>query len=64
VVKDDGRIAVRPVCIGEIQGEMWLVNDGLREGDRVVVDGFQKFAPGDSVKPEAWIDAAASSDHR
>jgi membrane fusion protein (multidrug efflux system) len=43
---------------------MWLVNDGLQEGDRVVVDGFRKFAPGDRVKPEAWIDAAASSDHR
>ena len=29
-------------------------------GDRVIVDGFQKFVPGDKVKAKAWIDADAS----
>jgi membrane fusion protein, multidrug efflux system len=38
------------------------VSDGLKAGDRVVVDGFQKFAPGDKVKPQAWVDADASID--
>jgi membrane fusion protein (multidrug efflux system) len=60
VVKDDGRIAAQPVRIGAAQDGIWLVSEGLKEGDRVVVDGFQKFAPGDKVKPQAWADANAS----
>ena len=45
-----------------MQDGLWLVSDGLKAGDRVVVDGFQKFAPGDKVKPQAWVDADASID--
>ena len=61
VVKDDGRIAVQPVRTGATQDDLWLVEDGLKNGDRVVVDGFQKFAPGDRVKPQAWVDADAAT---
>lgn len=57
VVKDDGRIAVQPVRIGSAQDGLWLVEDGLKDGDRVVVDGFQKFAAGDRVRPQASVDA-------
>jgi membrane fusion protein (multidrug efflux system) len=57
VVKDDGRIAVQPVSTGSVQDGLWLVDDGLKDGDRVVVDGFQKFAPGDRVNAQAWADA-------
>lgn len=60
VVKDDGRVATQTVRTGAVQDGLWLVSDGLKDGDRVVVDGFQKFAPGDKVKPQAWIDADAS----
>jgi membrane fusion protein (multidrug efflux system) len=62
VVKDDGRIATQAVRIGTVQDGLWLVSEGLKAGDRVVVDGFQKFAPGDKVKPQAWVDADASID--
>ncbi len=51
VVKEDNRIAVQPVRLGPVQGGQWLVLDGLKAGDRVVVDGFQKFAAGDTVNP-------------
>jgi membrane fusion protein, multidrug efflux system len=60
VVKDDGLVAVQQVRIGSTQDGLRLVDDGLKQGDRVVVDGFQKFAPGDKVKPHAWVDADAS----
>ena len=60
VVKDDGRVATQPVRTGAVQDGLWLVSEGLKDGDRVVVDGFQKFVPGDKVKPKAWIDADAS----
>jgi len=37
------------------------VTDGLKAGDRVVVEGFQKFAAGDKVKPQSWEEADAST---
>jgi membrane fusion protein (multidrug efflux system) len=55
VVKDDNRIAVQPVRLGAAQDGRWLVVEGLKPGDRVVVDGFQKFAAGDSVTPRSVI---------
>ena len=60
VVKEDGRVAMQPVRTGAVQDGVWLISEGLKDGDRVVVDGFQKFVPGDKVKPKAWIDADAS----
>ena len=62
VVRDDGRIATQPVRLGEMQGGSWLVNEGLQDGDRVVVDGFQKFAPGDKVRSVPVINESASAD--
>ena len=62
LVGDDGRVAVRPVRLGEEQDGLWLVNDGLQAGDRVVVDGFQRLAPGDKVKPIPLMDETASAD--
>jgi membrane fusion protein (multidrug efflux system) len=55
VVKEDNRTAVRPVRLGSAQDGRWLVVDGLKPGDRVVVDGFQKFAAGDSVTPRPVV---------
>jgi membrane fusion protein (multidrug efflux system) len=60
VVKEDGRVAMQPVRTGAVQDGVWLISEGLKDGDRVVVDGFQKFVPGDKVKAKAWIDADAS----
>lgn len=60
VVKDDGRVAMQPVRTGAVQDGVWLISEGLKDGDRVIVDGFQKFVPGDKVRSKAWIDADAS----
>ena len=60
VVKEDGLVAMQPVRTGAVQDGVWLVSEGLRDGDRVIVDGFQKFVPGDKVRPKEWIDADAS----
>jgi membrane fusion protein (multidrug efflux system) len=64
VVKDDNLVAVQPVRTGSLQGGHWFVTEGLKAGDMVVVEGFQKFAAGDKVRPQAWrdIDAAAMTD--
>ena len=62
VVKDDNRIAVQPVRTGSVQGGQWFVTEGLKAGDKVVVEGFQKFAAGDKVRPLSWAEADASAD--
>jgi len=58
VVKDDNRVALQPVRTGSAQDGQWFVTEGLKAGDRIVVEGFQKFAAGDRVKPQAWTEAA------
>lgn len=40
----------RPVRVGDLQGGSWVVLSGLREGDRVIVDGAQKVQPGQPVR--------------
>ena len=59
VVKDDNRVAVQSVRTGSLQDGQWFVSEGLKAGDKVVVEGFQKFAAGDKVKPQAWAEADA-----
>ena len=61
VVKDDNHVAVQPVRTGSLQDGQWFVSEGLKAGDRVVVEGFQKFAAGDKVRTQAWTEADAST---
>jgi membrane fusion protein, multidrug efflux system len=62
VVKDDNRVAVQAVRTGSVQDGQWFVTEGLKAGDKVVVEGFQKFAAGDKVRPLSWAEAGASVD--
>jgi len=54
LVKDDSRIVAQPVRTGGIVDGQWLITEGLKPGQRVVVEGFQKFAVGDAVKASDW----------
>ena len=54
VVRPDNRAVIKPMRAGRVVDEQWLVLDGLDPGDRVVVEGFQKFEPGDIVDPVPW----------
>jgi membrane fusion protein (multidrug efflux system) len=60
VLKDDNRVAIQAVRTGSVQDGQWFVTEGLKAGDKVVVEGFQKFAAGDKVRPQAWAEADAS----
>ncbi|CAL4867970.1 Multidrug export protein AcrE [Asticcacaulis sp. MM231] len=51
VVGPDNKVVSRPVTLGQTVGEKWLVLSGLAVGDKVVVNGLQKIAPGAAVKP-------------
>ncbi len=54
LVKDDSRIVAQPVRTGGIVDGQWLITEGLKPGQRVVVEGFQKFAVGDAVRASDW----------
>jgi membrane fusion protein (multidrug efflux system) len=54
VVGTDDRVAVRPVQVGESTGTMWVIKEGLKQGERVVVEGQQNLRPGAPVKPEPF----------
>jgi membrane fusion protein (multidrug efflux system) len=61
VVGADGKPGPRPVKVGAQQGSNWVVLDGLKEGEQVVVDGFQKMmVPGAPVKPVPWTPPVAA----
>ena len=62
VVRDDNHVATQAVRIGSLQDGQWLVTEGLKAGDKVVVEGFQKFVAGDKVKPHTWAEADASAE--
>lgn len=51
VVGPDNVVELRNLKTDRIIGENWLVTEGLNPGDRVIVEGLQKTAPGASVNP-------------
>lgn len=61
VVGDDGKVAVRPVKADTAQGNSWIVSEGLKGGERVIVEGFQKVQPGAPVKTVAWKSAPGNT---
>jgi membrane fusion protein (multidrug efflux system) len=61
VVGADGKVSPRPVKIGSAQNGQWIVLEGLKAGEQVMVDGFQKLQPGAPVKAVPWQPAAANA---
>jgi membrane fusion protein (multidrug efflux system) len=51
VIAAGDKVEKRPIEVGQAVGNQWLVISGLRAGERVMVDGFQKARPGQVVKP-------------
>jgi membrane fusion protein (multidrug efflux system) len=54
LVREDNRASVVAVRLGRAVEDHWLILEGVKPGDRVIVDGFQKFIAGDVVRPKAW----------
>jgi RND family efflux transporter MFP subunit len=51
-VQHDGRVAIRPVKVGPRIGTMWVIEDGLKPGERVAVEGQHNLRPGVTVRPK------------
>lgn len=61
VVGADNKAHIQPVKAGRRFGQMWIVDDGLKPGDRIVVEGVQKAREGAAVNPKPWTSPAAPS---
>ena len=54
VVGPDAKVAVRTIEATRTLGDKWVVEDGLDDGEQVIVSGIQKVQPGMQVRTVAW----------
>jgi membrane fusion protein, multidrug efflux system len=59
VVGANGEADVRPVRLGQEIGLDWVIAEGLKGGERVVVDGVIRVRPGAQVKPVKYVPQSA-----
>jgi len=52
VVGKDNKVSIRPVKVGERVGSLWIVQDGLKPGERVVAEGIQRVHADMTVSPK------------
>lgn len=58
VVDQENKVAARPVKVESSLDNKWIISEGLKQGERVMVEGFQKAPPGAVVNPVPWQQAA------
>lgn len=61
VVNAENKVELRTLKTDRTVGDQWLVTDGLKAGDKVIVEGIQKAKPGVEVASTEWQPAAASA---
>jgi membrane fusion protein (multidrug efflux system) len=62
LLRGDNRVVVQPIEVARVVDNQVIVQSGLKPGDQVVVEGFQKFAAGDIVDPVPWKQAQAAAE--
>jgi membrane fusion protein (multidrug efflux system) len=60
VVDQNNKVSIRPVKMGERIDALWEVTDGLKPGDKIVVQGLQKAREGSTVTVKEWTPPAQS----
>jgi len=61
VVGADDKVELRVVTTGRTIGDAWLISEGLKAGERVIIEGLQKVRPGDAVHPVPLAPAAPAA---
>lgn len=61
MVVRDGKVQTQPVTTGDAQGDVWVITDGLKGGEQVIVEGLQKVQPGAPAKAVPFGAAAAAT---
>lgn len=59
VMGPDGTVVSRPVTLGEMTGNRWIVRSGVKAGERVIVEGWQKVRPGQKAQAKPGNEATA-----
>jgi len=59
VVDAANSVQIRQVTVGERSDSMWIIEDGLKPGERVVVEGIQQIRPNLVVNPEPFVAPSA-----
>ncbi len=54
VVDEEGKAQSRPIQVEQAYKDNWIVTDGLKADDTVIVEGYQKVGPGAPVSPVPW----------
>jgi RND family efflux transporter MFP subunit len=54
VLGDGNKIEVRPVTVGPQVGSEWVITDGVKAGEQVIVQGVQRLRPGIVVQPKTY----------
>jgi membrane fusion protein (multidrug efflux system) len=60
IVGPDNKVHIQPVKMGRRVDHDWIVEDGLKAGDKIIVEGIQKAREGGLVNPKPWTPPAAS----
>jgi membrane fusion protein (multidrug efflux system) len=60
VVSPDNKVSFRPVKVGDRVGNDWMITDGLKPGEKVVTEGFQKVRDGMTVNSEPQTQTASA----
>lgn len=55
VIGEDSKVAARLVTPGKWYKDYWIINQGLKQGDVVVVEGVNKVGPGSAVQVKTWV---------
>ena len=64
VVDSENKVGIRTVKVGDRVGSLWIIDEGLNPGERVVAEGVQKVRPGTQVNPKPFAAAAAETKGR
>lgn len=56
IVNQDNSVSARPIKAEKISGDLWIVDEGLNEGEKVVFEGFSKLREGAKVQVSEKVD--------
>jgi membrane fusion protein, multidrug efflux system len=56
IVNPDGKAEIRAVTIGDVYGQLIVIKEGLKPGEKVIVEGFQKIRQGVPVSAKPYTE--------
>jgi membrane fusion protein (multidrug efflux system) len=62
VIGADNKADIRPVKVAERVDNLWVIMEGLRPGESVVVEGIQKVRPGMPVTPKTFVETPVKTE--